>query len=65
VIQNWEGILILQAYMVQVRYSNAYKILSTMEVVPAPKDFNTHITCNMNHTSLPPFFMRMLSWLRL
>ncbi|XP_048205337.1 signal-regulatory protein gamma-like [Perognathus longimembris pacificus] len=43
----------LRTQVIKLKYGNGDKVLSTTEVLLDPKDFNSHVTCNMDHPSLP------------
>ncbi|XP_037666993.1 signal-regulatory protein beta-1-like isoform X2 [Choloepus didactylus] len=42
-----------QTHVVRVKDSNTYQVSSTTEVLLAPKDLHSRVTCRVNHTSLP------------
>uniref|UniRef100_A0A8D2F0E1 Ig-like domain-containing protein n=1 Tax=Theropithecus gelada TaxID=9565 RepID=A0A8D2F0E1_THEGE len=50
--KNGKKLSSLQTHVVQLKNSNAYKIVSTTEVVPALDDLNSHVTCSVYHRSL-------------
>ncbi|ELV13588.1 Signal-regulatory protein beta-1 isoform 3 [Tupaia chinensis] len=50
-VQKWEGTSSLHTQVVQLN-SNAYKMSSATKVILTPKDFNSHVSCNVNHSNL-------------
>nr|XP_054111135.1 signal-regulatory protein delta isoform X2 [Callithrix jacchus]XP_054111136.1 signal-regulatory protein delta isoform X2 [Callithrix jacchus] len=50
--KNKKKLSSLQTHVIRLKNSNAYKIVSTTEVVLALNDLNSHITCSVYHRSL-------------
>ncbi|KAM4842591.1 signal-regulatory protein beta-1-like isoform 2-T2 [Thomomys bottae] len=52
-IKNGKEPSTLRTQVIKLKYGSDDKALSTTEMVLDPKDFNSHIACNMDHPRLP------------
>ncbi|XP_012866105.1 PREDICTED: signal-regulatory protein beta-1 isoform 3-like [Dipodomys ordii] len=51
--KNGKELSSLRTQVIELKYGSGDKVLSSTEVVLDPKDFNSRVTCNMDHPSFP------------